>query len=191
MAKTREAPDVVEEPPEAQPPAGVVLDDDGGVVVDSNLQAFPSEATDEEVARLRAAIELKSINGSLGKNLNNRIEEALGTASDFQLAKREGLVPAHAWSGYVLLVADVPELTRGTRSIKASGVDASFEDSSYWQRISTFASRLLSEGLYDAVWVPVCNSRGEWVDASPGGVGDFIASLTAALSSHPPRPSSL
>jgi hypothetical protein len=52
--------------------------------------------------RLCAAIELKSMAGSYGKNLNNRSEEALGSATDIWAAYKKGTLGVHQpWLGYL------------------------------------------------------------------------------------------
>ena len=59
--------------------------------------------------KLIAALELKSLCGpSFGNNANNRCEEALGSAIDFQTAVREGSFGSGVapFLGYVLLIED-------------------------------------------------------------------------------------
>ena len=58
--------------------------------------------------RLAAVIELKSMASSFGNNLNNRAEEALGSALDIWVAYRENAFGAtgQPWLGYLLLLAD-------------------------------------------------------------------------------------
>jgi hypothetical protein len=53
--------------------------------------------------RLIATIECKSIVGSFGNNLNNRTEEALGSATDLMTAYREGAfkLSLRPWLGYL------------------------------------------------------------------------------------------
>lgn len=57
-------------------------------------------------SRVLAAIELKSISSSFGNNLNNRVEEAVGSAADFNAAFREGTFGNvhRPWIGYVLVM---------------------------------------------------------------------------------------
>lgn len=82
-----------------------------------------------------AALELKSLCGpSFGNNANNRAEEALGSAVDFQTAVREGAFGAGAapFLGYILLIED-DEKSR--KPVKTSSphfpVDDSFRNVSY------------------------------------------------------------
>ncbi len=73
--------------------------------------------------RLIAAIELKSQVGSkeddpsLGKNVNNRAEEAIGTAHDLWTAYRESVVGKHPkpFVGWMMLVEDNPISRRPVR----------------------------------------------------------------------------
>lgn len=56
---------------------------------------------------LRASIEMKSQKGSVGNNQNNRIEEALGAASDMHLSFNEGLFGStveRPFFGYVFVI---------------------------------------------------------------------------------------
>ena len=54
---------------------------------------------------LAAAIEFKSQVGSVGKNINNRAEEAVGSATDVWTAHREGRFGiVRPWLGYLLLL---------------------------------------------------------------------------------------
>ena len=55
---------------------------------------------------LMACIEFKSQVGSVGKNFNNRVEEALGSAVDLWTAFNEGAFPNQEapWVGYLLVV---------------------------------------------------------------------------------------
>ncbi len=74
----------------------------------------PTKAWDIVVAtehELLAAIELKSMVGSFGKNLNNRTEEALGNAVDLWTAYREGAFRAspQPWVGYLFVLQAAPQ----------------------------------------------------------------------------------
>lgn len=109
---------------------------------------------------LVAAIELKSINGSFGKNANNRAEEALGSAYDVEYAVRNHLLEPNDLPpnfGYVLIMRKTPESSRPSRINARSRYefDGEFEDSSYIERFSLLGKRLLRERIYQAVWVAV------------------------------------
>src|SRR5689334_13261606 len=63
---------------------------------------------------LLASIEFKSHTGSFGNNVNNRVEEALGNATDLLTAYREGAFKEsqRPWLGYFMLLEEAPKSTR-------------------------------------------------------------------------------
>lgn len=86
---------------------------------------------------LVAALEFKSQVGSVGKNLNNRFEEALGTATDTWAAHAKlgayGAVPP--WLGYVFVLREDDETETPDRSVNALfPADPDFKGMSYSQR---------------------------------------------------------
>lgn len=103
--------------------------------------------------RLVAVLEMKSQVGSFGNNLNNRCEEALGSATDFWTAFREGGfgISPHPFLGYLMLVEDCP-MSRGLRRVEKSVFPSlpEFKDSSYLQRYQLLCQKLVSENLYTA-----------------------------------------
>lgn len=103
---------------------------------------------------LVAAIEVKSQVGSFGNNFNNRVEEALGNATDFWTAYREGLfAPSlRPWLGYFFMLEEHPASLRPTQriSLQPFGVDEAFQELSYMRRYETACLRLIRERLYDA-----------------------------------------
>jgi hypothetical protein len=105
--------------------------------------------------KLLAAIELKAISSSYGNNWNNRVEEALGNATDLAHSIKAGLTGNHApWRGYVFIIHD-EEASR--RPVKCSGkphfpVDKAFQGTSYQQRAEILCRRLMLERLYDRTW---------------------------------------
>jgi hypothetical protein len=102
---------------------------------------------------LVAAVELKSIASSFGNNMNNRIEEAVGSAEDIRTAYREQLLgPTKPWLGYFFMISDDEKSRRPTKQ-KARmelPVDTVFEAASYQKRAEVFCRRLYLEELYDA-----------------------------------------
>lgn len=114
--------------------------------------------------RLIAVLELKSLCGlSFGNNANNRCEEALGSAIDFQTAVREGAFGAGAapFLGYILLIEDHE---KSSKSVKVSSyhfpADPAFIGASYQQRMHLLCERLMQEGLYSsAAVIASANSR--------------------------------
>src|SRR5918994_4278652 len=130
---------------------------------------------------LVAAIELKSIAGSYGRNLNNRIEEALGSAEDIRTAYREEMLGAtRPWIGYFFLIADEQESRRPVK-IKSQPVlpidpiygqppdqetlsgDTPFPKNtvSYQKRAEVFCRRLIREQLYDDACFVVSSKSSE------------------------------
>ncbi|MEW6227485.1 MAG: PaeR7I family type II restriction endonuclease [Bacillota bacterium] len=103
---------------------------------------------------LGAAIELKSQCGpSFGNNFNNRVEEAIGSATDLWTAYREGRLGCaiKPWLGYLFLLEDCPESSTPV-SVREPHfkVDEVFRGASYKRRYAVFCRRLVLERLYDA-----------------------------------------
>jgi hypothetical protein len=100
---------------------------------------------------LAAAIEFKSQVGSVGKNINNRVEEAVGSATDVWAAHHEGRFGiVRPWLGYLLLLEDTPEIRKPVSSSEPFfAVEEVFRETSYKDRYETFCRRLVEE-LYDA-----------------------------------------
>lgn len=105
-------------------------------------------------SHLIASLEFKShIGPSFGNNFNNRIEEALGSATDLWTAHREGAFSesVRPWLGYFMLLEDTrrsagPVVVRSPHFAPF----AEFENSSYARRYELFCQRLVRERLYDA-----------------------------------------
>ncbi|HEX5591729.1 MAG TPA: PaeR7I family type II restriction endonuclease [Solirubrobacterales bacterium] len=126
----------------------------GGVTLPSHFR--PTKRWDLVVVHkgvLVAAIELKGIGGSYGKNYNNRVEEALGSSIDLARANREGLVgPEKPWMGYFFLMNDEAESRRPLKPQEGPfPVEEFWRGRSYQERFEVTASRLLDEDFYDAV----------------------------------------
>lgn len=103
---------------------------------------------------LIAAVEFKShVGPSFGNNFNNRVEEALGNASDLHTAFREGAFQTNSrpWTGYLMLVEDHPK-SRAPVKIKSPHFlpFPIFEAASYLNRYDIFCTRLVRERLYDS-----------------------------------------
>jgi hypothetical protein len=104
---------------------------------------------------LVAALEFKSQVGSVGKNINNRFEEALGTAADTWAAhaKRKAFGEIEPWLGYVFVLREDEETEHLDRKIVAQfPVDPAFNGLSYSQRYQEMVRRFLSEDVYQAGW---------------------------------------
>lgn len=117
---------------------------------------------------LLAIVELKSLVSGFSKNLNNRTEEALGSADDIRRAVAAGTIPVvpapvgerpdyHLWLGYALLTEDSDE-TRKARNpenaifIIEPGFLPPRSNYSYKDRARELSTRLNSEGVYHGVW---------------------------------------
>lgn len=105
-------------------------------------------------ASLVAVVEVKSQVGSFGNNFNNRVEEALGNATDFWAAYREGIFkPSQKpWLGYLMMLEERDASTRPTKPIllKPYAVDHAFQKRSYVKRYELVCQRLVRDRLYDA-----------------------------------------
>jgi hypothetical protein len=103
--------------------------------------------------KLVAAIEFKSQASSFGKNFNNRLEEAVGSATDLWTAYREGAIPAtpRPWLGYLMLLVRSEESTRPV-SVREPHFEVfpEFKSASYAERYCILLSKLMRERLYDA-----------------------------------------
>jgi hypothetical protein len=103
---------------------------------------------------LVAVVEVKSQVGSFGNNFNNRVEEALGNATDFWAAYREGVFePSQKpWLGYLFMLEERDASLRPTKPIVLTPykVDEAFQRRSYAKRYELVCQRLVRDRLYDA-----------------------------------------
>jgi restriction endonuclease XhoI-like protein len=104
---------------------------------------------------LVAALEFKSQVGSVGKNINNRFEEALGTGTDTWAAQAKlaayGEVPP--WLGYVFVLCEDEESESPDRPIDALfAADRAFRGMSYNQRYQEMLRRFMGDNIYQAGW---------------------------------------
>jgi Restriction endonuclease XhoI len=111
---------------------------------------------------LIAVVEVKSQVGSFGNNFNNRIEEALGSATDFWAAYKKGVFKPtiKPWLGYLFMLEDKPSSLKPTRRIELSPypVDEKFQTLSYAKRYEIVCQRMVRELLYDAACFLTSNS---------------------------------
>ena len=102
---------------------------------------------------LLATIEFKShVGPSFGNNFNNRVEEALGSATDVLTAYREGAFkPSQKpWLGWLMLLEDTRKSQTPVRvSEPHFEVFEEFKEASYAKRYELFCERLVRERLYD------------------------------------------
>jgi hypothetical protein len=125
-----------------------------GVTLPSHFR--PTKRWDLVVAHegvLVAAIEMKGLGSSAGKNYNNRVEEALGSSIDLSRAHREELVgPEKPWTGYLYLMNDDEDSKRPRYPQKGPfPAEEYWRGRSYQERFEITGRRLLDEGFYDAV----------------------------------------
>jgi len=113
---------------------------------------------------LIASIEFKSqVGPSFGNNFNNRVEEALGSATDLWKAYREGAFkPSHQpWLGYLMLLEDAPKSISPVKvSERHFKVFREFRDASYARRYELFCQRLVRERLYNAACFIMSDKKG-------------------------------
>lgn len=114
---------------------------------------------------LVAAIELKSQVGSFGNNFNNRVEEAVGSATDLWTAFREATFPAQPapWIGYFLIVEDSASSRREVQLAEPYFcARAEFNHTSYIERYAICCRKLLKERLYTSVALLTTRSDGTY-----------------------------
>lgn len=104
---------------------------------------------------LVAALEFKSQVGSVGKNISNRFEEALGSGTDTWAAQTKlqayGEVPP--WLGYVFVLREDGETERPINQTKALfPPDPHFKGLSYNQRYQEMLRRFMGDNIYQAGW---------------------------------------
>lgn len=124
---------------------------------------------------LAAAIEFKSQVGSFGKNYNNRIEEAIGSATDIWVAHEKGRFGnARPWLGYFFLLEEHPESTQSV-DVREPLFDAEevLAGASYKKRYELLCRRLLAQGLYDAVCFVTSSDDAEAEIHEPAGELNF------------------
>lgn len=104
--------------------------------------------------RLFATIEFKAqVGPSFGNNYNNRAEEALGNATDYWAAYREGAFRGSPkpWLGYLMLLEDAAGSTRPVSvSEPHFPVFDEFRYASYAKRYEILLTKMVRERLYDA-----------------------------------------
>jgi hypothetical protein len=102
---------------------------------------------------LVAAVEMKGLGSSAGKNYNNRVEEGLGSSIDLSRAHREELVgPEKPWTGYFYLMNDDEDSRRPRYPQKGPfPAEEDWRGRSYQERFAITGRRLLDENFYDAV----------------------------------------
>jgi len=104
--------------------------------------------------RLLATVEFKAhVGPSFGNNYNNRTEEALGNATDYWAAFREGAFRGspRPWLGYMMLLEEASGSTRPVAVAEPHfSVFDDFRDASYAKRYEILLTKMVRERLYDA-----------------------------------------
>lgn len=125
--------------------------------------------------QLITGIELKSISGSYGNNLNNRVEEAIGEAIDAKYASDRGLLNrvTPPLMAYALIVKKDSESSSKCKKPTSHyfDIDPVFEDTSYLDRFRIMCERLRRESIYGAVWFAI-------VDPEKGTVEEPVKELS-------------
>ncbi len=146
--------------------------------------------------RLVAAIELKSqVGASFGNNLNNRTEEAIGTAVDLWTAYREGAFGDNPrpFVGWLMLVEDC----HGSRSpVRISSphfpVFKEFNGVSYAERYNILCRKLIQEQLYTTATLLLssrsASDAGEYVELSEvTGLKTFVTTPAGHVAAEAAR----
>lgn len=139
--------------------------------------------------KLIAALEFKSqVGPSFGNNFNNRAEEAIGTAHDFNTAFREGAFGDHPrpFLGWMMLVEDAPA-SRSPVADKAPHfpVLPEFQKASYTQRYNILCRKLVQENLYTAATV-ITSPRTALKTGEYGEMGEMtsLKTFVTAFAGH-------
>ena len=140
--------------------------------------------------KLIASVEFKShIGPSFGNNFNNRVEEALGNATDLNTAYREGAFrpSTKSWIGYMMLLEEHVKSATPVRLRESHfPVFQEFRDTSYEKRYELFCTRLVRERLYDAACLVVSPStegiKGKFTEpVEELSFNNFVLSLQGKL----------
>jgi Restriction endonuclease XhoI len=153
--------------------------------------------------RLVAAMEFKSQAGkSIGNNVNNRAEEAVGSATDLWTAYREGRLGTGApppFLGYLFLLEDhagvqrpvknkephfpVDPVFRGQSPSGSRGSSAKYQGVSYAERYELLCRRLVLERIYSAACFLMASNAQSTVLRQPAQDLSF-SRFAAALRGH-------
>jgi hypothetical protein len=151
---------------------------------------------------LLALLELKSQAGpSYGNNCNNRVEEALGNATDLWTAFREKTFGQSKtpWAGYLMLLEDSAGSTSPVRvaepnfkirpEFRHETYDATRKSVSYAKRYELFCRKLVLERLYQSACFIMSDREngllGKYTEpAEDLRFNDFVASLIGKMTEH-------
>jgi Restriction endonuclease XhoI len=113
---------------------------------------------------LIAGVEFKSqVGPSFGNNFNNRTEEAIGNATDLQVAFREGAfkLSKRPWLGFFMLLEECPKSVSPVAVQEPHfPVFPEFKGASYAKRYELLSERLVREQLYNAACFVLSSREG-------------------------------
>ncbi|HYN77724.1 MAG TPA: PaeR7I family type II restriction endonuclease [Lamprocystis sp. (in: g-proteobacteria)] len=137
---------------------------------------------------LVASIEFKAhVGPSFGNNFNNRVEEAIGNATDLLTAYRDGKFAPSAppWLGWLMLLEDCSNSTSPVKVTEPHfKVFDEFKGASYARRYEVFCERLVRERLYNSACLILSNAQtgpqGDYTEPNPEfAFKRFATSLSA------------
>lgn len=145
---------------------------------------------------LVAAIKFKSqVGPAFGNNFNNRVEEALGNATDLNTAFREGAFgeSVKPFLGYFVVLEECVKSTTPVRfNSPHFAAMPEFENTSYAARYEILCRKLVQEQLYDAAALVLTKQQGGRSGTyrtaseltSPQRFAATLASRIAAAAAH-------
>lgn len=138
--------------------------------------------------QLLCAIEFKSqVGPSFGNNFNNRVEEAIGSATDIWTAYREGRLGTgpRPRLGYFFLLEDCEQVHRPVKSSEPHfPTDPAFQGASYSGRYGVLCRRLVLERLYDAACLTLSSKEAPHTPTHPAAdlsFTRFISEIRASV----------
>lgn len=138
--------------------------------------------------KLLAAIEFKSqVGPSFGNNFNNRVEEALGNATDLNTAYRENAFgdSTKPFVGYFFILEQCEKSMKPVR-FQSPHFPAipEFKKASYAKRYEILCRKLVQEQLYDAATLVLTERSRTWNNLSElTSAKRFVATLAGKISS--------
>ncbi|HEY3874594.1 MAG TPA: PaeR7I family type II restriction endonuclease [Candidatus Kapabacteria bacterium] len=140
--------------------------------------------------KLVCALEFKSqVGPSFGNNFNNRVEEAIGSASDIWVAYREGRFGTHRpLLGYFFLLEDCPAV-HNVVSVRQPHfpIDPIFKETSYGRRYQILCERLLLERIYDTACLALATNAIPTAVQQPSEeltIVKFVAQIRASVEAY-------
>ncbi|WP_157729476.1 PaeR7I family type II restriction endonuclease [Tumebacillus algifaecis] len=134
---------------------------DWDMIVLKNLQ--------DGTRRLLAVIEFKSMHGSVGNNLNNRSEEAVGSSYDLWKAFEHGAFGAsRPFLGYIYVMTDHPANKKGTERRgnmlfrpldEYTKFPRTQQPANYEERAELFMMKMVQEQLYDKCALIIADTK--------------------------------